>query len=174
MVKQVKQNSEASFAKKGMPALQSMPEGASIPEVVSRLEDLVRFALECEGKRLRPNVSFIDVFKQLEGVKRAVDALGRDQKELINLIEKTTGERVDGKSSRLSEEDKKIVERLQNLQKLCEEAKERAYVKMKAHPEQEAALNREIKEASVPQKKKAGRRKDKFRPLGGKKGWLPT
>ena len=174
MMKQDNQSAAATSAKKGMPPLQPVPEGASIPEVVARLEDLVKFALECEGKRPRPDVSFVDVFKQLEEVRRAVDALSRDQKELINLIEKTTGERVDVKSSRLSEEDKKIVERLQNLQKLCEEAKERAYVKMKAHPEQEAALNREIKESSVPQKKKAGRRKDKFRPLGGKKGWLPT
>lgn len=168
------QNQTTASPKKEMPPLRPIQQGASIPEVVERLEDLVRFALECEGKKLRPDVSFVDVYKQLEEVKRAVDALDRDQKDLIELIEKTTGESIDAKSSRLSEEDKKVLERLQHLQKLCEEAKDRAYTKMKARPEVEAAVDKEIKEAATPQKKRASRRKDKFRPLGGKEGWVRT
>jgi seryl-tRNA synthetase len=163
---------EAVVSSKKMPPLRSVPEGASVPEVVERLEDLVKFAIECEGKKIRPDTSFVDVYKQLEEVKRAVDALDHDQKELIELIEKTTGESVDAKSPRLSEEDKKILGRLQHLQKLCEEAKERAYTKMKARPEVEAVVDQEIREATVPSKKKASRRKDKFRPLGGKEGWV--
>ena len=168
------QNETEASPKKGMPPLRSIPEGASVPEVVERLEDLVKFALECEGKKVRPDVSFVEVYKQLEEVKRAVDALDRDQKELIELIEKTTGESIDSKSSRLSNEDKKVLERLQRLQKLCEEAKERAYTKMKARPEVEAAVDQEIKQAMAPEKKKVSRRKDKFRPLGGKEGWVRT
>ena len=143
-------------------------------DLFERLEDLVKFALECEGNKVRPDVSFVEVYKQLEEVKRAVDSLDRDQKELIELIEKTTGETIDAKNPRLSEKDRKILERLQRLQKVCEEAKERAYTKMKARPEVEAVVDREIKEAMTPQKKKVSRRKDKFRPLGGKEGWVRT
>jgi hypothetical protein len=168
------QNETEASPKQGMPPLRSIPEGASVPEVVERLEDLVKFALECEGKKVRPDVSFVEVYKQLEEVKRAVDALDRDQKELIDLIEKTTGESIDAKSPRLSEKDRKVLERLQRLQKLCEDAKERTYTKMKARPEVEAAVDREIQEAMTPQKKKVSRRKDKFRPLGGKEGWVRT
>ena len=131
-MKQGSQSEMEASQKKGMPSLRPISEGPSIPEVIDRLEDLVRFALECEGKPPRSGVSFVEVYKQLEEVKRTVDALGRDQKELIELIEKTTGETIDIKTSRLSEEDKKILAKLQHLQKLCEVAKDRAYTKMKA------------------------------------------
>ena len=42
-----------------MPPMKPIPSGpASIPEVVNRLEELVKFALECEGKKLKEGVSF--------------------------------------------------------------------------------------------------------------------
>ena len=158
-----------------MPPLKPIPPGpASIPEVVNRLEELVKFALECEGKQLKDGVSFVDVFKQLEEVRIAIDLLNKDQQELLALFSSVTGEGIDVNKIPFSEEDKKILDKLKHLQSVCEAAKQRMYVSVKSQPESEAMVEEKIAEATSTDKKKVARRKGKFRPLGGKEGWMRT
>ncbi len=158
-----------------MPPLQPIPAGPiSIPEVVNRLEELVKFALECEGKQLKEGVSFVDVFKQLEEVRNAIDLLNQDQHELLNLFSSVTGGSVDVNKIPFSEDDKKTLDKLKHLQSVCEAAKERMYVAVKEQPETEALLEEKIEDEKASEKKKVVRRKGKFRPLGGKEGWMRT
>jgi hypothetical protein len=158
-----------------MPPLKTIPEGpTSIPEVVNRLEDLVRFALECEGKPLKDGVSFVDVFKQLEEVRTAIDLLNKDQQELLALFSSVSGGAVDVNTLPFSKEDRKMLDMLKHLQSVCEAAKERMYVSVKAQPESEAIVDEKIEEATATEKKKSVHRKGKFRPLGGKEGWMRT
>lgn len=158
-----------------MPPLRPIPTSApSIPEVVERLEELVKFALECEGKKLKEGVSFVDVFKQLEEVRAAIDLLNKDQQELLALFSSISGGKVDMNALPFSEEDKKILDKLRHLQSVCEAAKERMYVAIKSHPEAEAIVDEKLEQATSTDKKKAARRKEKFRPLGSKKGWMRT
>jgi hypothetical protein len=158
-----------------MPPMRPMPAGpASIPEVVNRLEDLVKFALECEGKKLKEGVSFVEVFKQLEEVRRAIDLLNKDQQELLSLFASVTGGKIDVNKVPFTDDEKKILEKLNHLQGVCEAAKERMYTTVKGHPESEAAVKEKLEESTSSEKKKILRRKEKFRPLGGKGGWLRT
>lgn len=156
------------------PPAEPPPAAPSIPEVVDRLEELVKFALECEGKELREGVSFVDVFKQLEEVRHAIELLSQDQKELLALFSSATGGRIDITKTELSAEDKKIIDKLRHLQSVCEAAKDRMYTTIKKAPEAEAAAEAKIQAATASEKKKRIHRKEKFRPLGGKEGWVRT
>jgi hypothetical protein len=164
-----------TFPKGEMPPLKINPTGpASIPEVVNRLEDLVKFALECEGKKLKEGVSFVEVFKQLEEVRTAIDLLNKDQQELLDLFSSVTGGKIEVNKADFTDEQKKILEKLKHLQSVCEAAKQRMYTKVKSQPETEAIVKEKIEDSTASEKKKIMRRKEKFRPLGGKGGWLRT
>lgn len=167
-------NAPAAQSEQMPPPKQIGPGPVSISEVVNRLEELVKFALECEGKELKEGVSVVDVFKQLEEVRFAIDMLNKDQQELLTLFSSVTGGAADVNKSTLSEEDKKVIDKLKHLQAVCEAAKERMYVTIKSSPETESIVNEQIKEASASEKKKVIQRKGKFRPLGGKEGWVRT
>ncbi len=158
-----------------MPPIPPLPTGPmSIPEVVNRLEELVQFALECERKELKEGFSFVDVFKQLEEVRQSIELLNQDQQELLELFSSVTGGKVDVDKIPFTQEDKKTLDKLRHLQSVCEAAKERMYVAVKEHPETEAELEQQIAEEQASDKKKIVRRKGKFRPLGGKEGWVRT
>lgn len=156
------------------PAAVPDPGATSIPEVVDRLEDLVKFALECENRELKEGVSFVDVFKQLEEVRKAIEMLDQDQQELLELFSSVTGGAVDVNKVPFTDQDKKTLDKLKHLQSVCEAAKERMYATVKEHPETEAALEEQIVEERASEKKKIVHRKGKFRPLGGKGGWMRT
>lgn len=161
--------------KKAPQPLPPLPaSGVSIPDVVGRLEDLVLFALECEKKEIREGVSFVEVYNQLKEVRAAIDLLDQDQKNLIELMEKAMGGTVNLEKVPFSNEDKKLVEKLQRLQSMCETAKARTYAKIKEHPDVEMIVDRSVQEASMSDKKRAARRKDKFKGVGGKGGWVKS
>ena len=158
-----------------MPPLKPIEPGPlSTAEVVNRLEDLVNFALECEGKQIKPDVSFVQVYKQLQEVRQAIDLLIQDQNKLVAMLNAAGQQQINIKPENLSPEDKKIVERIQRLKSLCEEAKDRIRTRTTARPQMAKEVEEKIEESVVPEKKKIARRKGRFRPLGGKKGWLPT
>ncbi len=158
-----------------MPPLKPFGKGdLSIPEVVNRLEDLVNFALECEKKPLREDLSFVDIYKQLQDVRKAIDLLNKDQKDLLALLSEATGGELDLNSIKLSDEDQKLFDKLQRLRSVCESAKERIHTRGQRAPEVEKIVEEKIEESLSTEKKKASHRKGKFRPLGGKEGWVRT
>lgn len=157
-----------------MPPLKPFTPGdVSIPDVVNRLEDLVHFALECEGKQMREDISFVEIYKRLQEVRKAIDLLNKDQNDLISLLTKVGGEEFNPNTVDLSVEDKKLLEKLNHLRSVCEAAKERIHAQTREHPEAEQVAKEKIEEAISAPKKKVARRKGKFRAMGGDR-WMRT
>jgi hypothetical protein len=158
-----------------MPPLKPFAAGeASIPEIVDRLEDLVNFAIECEGKSMREDLSFVEVYKRLQEVRKAIDFLNKDQNDLLALLTNLGGTPPDPRTAELSPEDKKLIDKLSHLKLVCEAAKERIHSRTQVSPEVAKIVEEKIEQAVVSEKKKISRRKGKFRPMGGKEGWVRT
>ena len=167
-------NTSASQAD-AMPPLKPIERGeVSLQDIVNRLEDLVNFAMECEGRKMRDDISFVEVYKRLQEVRKAIDLLNQDQTNLLTLLSNVTGQKIDPSTAKLSEDDKKIVDKLAHLRAVCEAAKERIHAKSTISPEVEHMVEEKIEASKTSDKKKIARRKGKFRPLGGKGGWVRT
>lgn len=140
-------------------------------DIVQRLEDLVKFTLECEKKELRDDVSFVDVYNQLTLIKEGVELL--NQQYLVQL-EMLAAQGQIPSDVPMSSEDKKLYDKLGNLKEVCEEAKARLHESLQQSPIEVQQLSDEIKDSSSTEKQKARRRKSKFKGVGGKKGWSPA
>ncbi len=140
--------------------------------LVGQLEDLVKLSLECEGKELKPEVSFLEVHKKLLQIQKDIQKYHDDYKEALALYGLTpedvrpTQEQIDS----LNPKDRKIFERIQTLQSTCEKERDRLYASMQADQRTLKAVKEELKDKS----KEKLRRKGKFRGLGNKEGWIPT
>lgn len=153
----------------------TVPEGQNLPnapetfaELVQRLEDLVKFTVECEKKELRDDISFIDVYKQLMLIKEGVELLNQDY--VLN-YDAMKAEGLVPEELKLTPEEGKILTKIGNLQHICEEAKERLHKSLQQNPEEVQRLTNELKEAQSTDKQKSRRRQSKFKGMGGKQGW---
>lgn len=161
--------------KQNMPEFKSVPiQPMSITDLVSRLEELVRFTLECEKKEFKEGVSFVEIYKQLTQIREAISILNQDQQDTLTLIENAMQSQTEQKPFELTKENQKLLDKVTNLQDICENAKERIYSSIQEQPEIEQQVKEELKQATASNKKKRIRRKGKFRRVGGKKGWMPT
>jgi len=159
---------------KPMPEMKPIPAvPMALPELVSHLEDLVKFALECEDKKLKNPDSFVNIYQQLLDIRKAIQVLTQDQRATLALIENVVQESGE-EFPPLSKEDQKIFNKIQHLKEICEAAKERIHTSIQAQPEAEEIIKEELRSATGTKKKKKIHRKGKFRRVGGKKGWLPT
>jgi uncharacterized protein YhaN len=159
-----------------MPSLPKMPVfSMNVEEMVSRLEDLVNFAMESERMPFKEDVSFIEVFKQLGEIRKAVNNLTQDQQRLLAYLSATAAE-IPGMSKNLpiSPENTKVFDKIKRLQDVCEEAKERIHAVLQGRPEVMDEMKMKVKDSESSEKKKKVQRKGKFRAVGGKEGWLPT
>ena len=143
-----------------------------VSEIITQLEDLVKFALECEDKELQPDISFVEVHKKLMQIQDEILKFQDTYKQHLALFDlkpedvQPTQEQIDS----LEPKQRKIFERMQSLQSTCEEARERLYESM----QQDQRTLKEVKEELKGEEKQKIRRKGKFKGMGGKKGWLPT
>jgi chemotaxis protein histidine kinase CheA len=144
-----------------------------VQEIVNRLEELVRYVLECETKPVQKDVSFVDVYKRLVQIREAINVLSKDQQTILTILE-ARGISKEQMDKALSPEEKKIISKLKNLEGICEAAKERLHRSIQRHPELEQEIKEKIRSETATKKQKIIHRKEKFRRLGGKKGWLPT
>lgn len=149
------------------------PEILPVKDIVGRLEELVRYVLECEAKPMKEDVSFVEVYKQLVDIRNAINVLSADQQAMLSVLE-SAGITREQMNAGLSVEDKKIVSKLQGLEGICEAAKERLHRSLQRSPEAEREIQDKIRRETTTKKQKIVHRKGKFRPLGGKAGWLPT
>jgi len=157
-----------------MPELKPIPlTPMSLPDLVGRLEELVKFALECEGKELGEKVSFVDIYKELMDIRKSINTLDEAQQQTLSIIESASKEDTP-KEPPLTKEEEKTLGKIQHLQEVCEGAKERIHAAIQEQPEIEAQLKEEVKASTSSKKKKVVRRKGKFRRVGGKEGWIPT
>jgi len=144
----------------------------SLEGIVSQLEDLVKLTMECEKKELRPGVSFVDITEQLDNIKNAVGMLHQaylNTLEALSITEQDVA-KMREKAIQVSERDKKLFEKLDKLQKQCEEGCERMYSSLQQHRTQA----REVEEQLKGERQKKKGRKAKFKGVGGRKGWMPT
>ena len=149
------------------------PNDPFLPELVLRLEEMVKFSLECEGKPLKDDVSFVNVYKQLMEIRKAIEILTKEQQATLSLIEQS----VDMEKAKPAQTDKntrKMMEKIHHLKQVCDSAKERIHESIREHPSEEAELKEKLRHATSSNQKKVLRRKGKFRKVGGKKGWMPT
>ncbi len=137
---------------------------ANFADIVQRLEDLVKFTLECEKKELRSDVNFIDVYKQLTLIKAGVELLNE---HYLARLEGFAEQGLIPKEVPMNPEDQKQYDKLDKLKKVCEEAKARIYDSLQQNPIQVQQLAEEIKDAQSTDKQKIRRRKSKFKGMGG-------
>lgn len=145
-----------------------------LASIVIQLEDLVKLALAAEKNEAKVSMdSFVDVHKKLMSIYKMIEsfrenytkslaALGLEPKDIQPSPEDV---------AELGLRDRKIYEKLGALQAMCQDAKERLHQSLQAQPQ--AAMN-QIKEELKGPERKLVRRKDKFKGIGSKKGWIPS
>lgn len=141
--------------------------------IVSRLEDLVKLASAAERSEVQVNVtSFVEVHKKLMDVYKMIQQYRENYTNMLAALGLTPEDvrMTPDQIEKLAPRERKVVERLERLQKTCEDAKERIHESLQQNKEVAKQVQEELKEAEG----KKAPRKDKFKGMGGKKGWLPT
>lgn len=149
------------------PAIEFLPESPeSLAQLVDKLEDLVKFTVECEKKELREDISFVDVYQQLMLIKQGVELLNE---EYIRYLEAVAAQGATPASEQqLSTEEKHAIKRLSQLQDTCENAKSRIHASLQEHAEEAKQLTKEFQESQSSDQQKSRRRKAKFKGMDGK------
>ncbi len=159
-----------------LPGLQPIPDLPMTPEeIVSKLDELVKFALECEKQEIAQGISFTEVFKELQEVQKSVHLLSEFQKETMKAlteIAQQEGYTILPEEEALSVEDKKIISHLKSLTTVCEAARDRIHTEMSQNPDVQNEVTKSLKDVNSSDEKKQRRRKNKFRSLG-QDGWMP-
>lgn len=143
-------------------------------EIVSKLQDLVTFALENEKSELAPTVSFVEVYKELQEIQKSIQLLSDYQKETMHLLSDLAtqeGVHISFDDTDLPEKDKKIISQLHSLTTICEAARDRLHSEIVQNPDVQHEVTKTIKDATSSEDKKQRRRKNKFRSLG-QDGWM--
>lgn len=154
----------------------SRPPGANpldMTRIVQQLEDLVRLAVECEGKPINPSVNFFEVHKQLLTIRKNLEAFQTAYHRHLAALG-LTPEQVKTRpqlTSPLGDKEKAMMERIAKLQEQCEKEREKIHQALTENPEAYRNLLRDQKTDEHLQK---AHRKGKFKSVGGKKNWLPT
>ncbi len=146
-------------------------------EALSKLEELIKFALDCEkqGGALADTISFVEIFKQLQEIQTSIKLLNEYQKETMGALADLAHQEginlsEDIQEDSISQEDKKIIDKLQSLTAICEAARERIHKEIVQNPDVQEKVLKTIQDSSASDAKKQKRRKNKFRSLG-QDGW---
>ena len=148
------------------------PASLNFSSIVQELEDLVKLTLECEKKELAPNVKFVQVHNQIKALKEIFDGLHNAYTAALDSLSIPESEinKMRQDASHLSENDKKLLQRMTTLQQQCEEAREKIYVSLKEN----SATVKELENSVKSNSKKKRHRKGKFKGVGGNKNWMPS
>lgn len=148
----------------------------STEQLLVQLEEVVRMALDAEHQELKPGISFPEVMKNLMLIQQAIETIAKDQISLdsfLSLLKERYGPLP--KDSAVQKEEARVLERLKNLQTICEAARERLHGELSKNPQVEKEMRDMLEEPSQIAKRKVVRRKRKFRSMGGDGGsWLKT
>lgn len=173
-MKKIKEKEEEQPQNANLPQMVPFETGQmGVRDLVSRLEDLVTYALECENKPIRDDVSFTDVYKKLLEIRKAIDVLTKEQQDFIASVTGAIGTEAE-EGLPISQRDKQLLDKIRSLQEVCESAKDRIYTTLQQNPDAEREIKEKIRDTTGSAKKKIARRKGKFRAMGGSGGWLPA
>lgn len=149
------------------PPIEFLPESPeSLSQLVDKLEDLVKFTVECEKKELREDVSFVDVYQQLMLIKQGVELLNEEYLRYLEAVAAQGATKAT--EEQLSPEEKRAIKRLADLQETCETAKARIHASLQEHAEEAKQLTKEFQESQSTDQQKVRRRKAKFKGMDGK------
>lgn len=146
----------------------------SVDQLIQKLEELVRMALEAEHMEPRKNIPFVEIMQDLALVKKALDAISADQ-ENINVLVKYMKEHYPPQQE-IKKDDKqehRQMEKLKELTEICEAARDRLHAELTANPQTEERVKEIVEESSATPKRKTTRRKRKFRSMGGEE-WIKS
>jgi hypothetical protein len=146
-----------------------------LSRIIAQIEDLVNIAIECENREPKPEASFADAFKRLQGLQERIQEFhdaSLDAAKSLGLTDKDL-ELSPEKLEQFSPEERRVVLRLDELIKRCEAEREKMYISIRK------SNKAEVKEAKEKlrgeEKPPKSRRKGKFKYLGGgDSGWLHT
>ncbi|MDB6081848.1 MAG: hypothetical protein JWO53_1120 [Chlamydiia bacterium] len=153
-----------------MVAEQQKPQVLALGAVVKELEELVKLAIQCEKKDINPNISFDVVNKKLVELRKIVNDLHQSYINTLKKLSLTEDEvkKYQENIQKLNEPEKKLLLKIQELQKQSEEAKERMADSLKG--KQETAK-------PAPKQKPAEKKKSsliKPKQISRKTGWMKT
>lgn len=149
----------------------------SMKQLVNLLEETVRMVVDVEKYELKPGVSFPEVMKDLQLIKKAVAAMADDQKDLSEYLDSLKEQYgpVPPAEKILGKEDQAVLEKLKKLETICEGARERIHDEMLKNPQTVERAKEILEESSSSTKRKSIKRKRKFRSMGGEQGgWVKT
>lgn len=138
--------------------------------IVSKIEDLVQIAIECENKPTREGAPLVQIMNRILEVQQQMQALNETSREFlknIGLTEETklTEEMI----KKMPPEERQLVERLGKLTQVCELEREKMYRLVKSDNRTLKQITEEL-EGNVTKT----RRKSRFKSIGGKDHWIPS
>ena len=148
-----------------------------LKKMVSQLEDTVRMVVDAEKGELKPNVSFVDVMKELLLIQKAIEAMASEQQEMAKFFDslKERYGNIPSPEKLLVKEDLAVLDRVKKLTSVCEGARARLHEEIGRNPKLVAESNASLDEALASSKRKKTKRKRKFRAFGNEKdGWIKS
>ena len=155
-----------------MPKQSQQNDPISLSHIVAQLEELVKLAIDCQDREVKDNISVLEINKQIQSLRMLMEQLHESFAKTLqsmNIKEKDLKELKQNVDT-LPASEKRLIATLKDLESKCEKAREEMY---KSLQENRQTL-KEVAEDLKGEKGKSARRKDKFKGIGGKKGWLPS
>jgi DNA repair ATPase RecN len=140
--------------------------------MVQQLDDIIKFALECEKKTNVKVFNFPKAQEQIAQIQSQLQLLNEAYKRTLDELGITDAD-LETYRKRIQESsgpEKKLFSHIEKLQKICQESRDRIYNTLQANAE----VVKKMKAETASDKKKMKTRKGKFKSVGGKKGWVPT
>jgi hypothetical protein len=144
-----------------------------VVRIVQQLEDLVRLAVECEGKELVSSANFLDIHAKLLAIRKNLQIVEENYQLYLQStgmtpeqVKKNNAEQV----NLLGKKEKSVLERMMRLQKKCEDEREKIHQSLLENADSYKEFMEEIRREKLQKTQRKGR----FKSVGGKKNWLPT
>ncbi|HXF28509.1 MAG TPA: hypothetical protein VN457_01545 [Chlamydiales bacterium] len=153
-----------------MTADSKQPPNDALAELLTQLEDLVRLSLEAERKDFVGDTkSFTEAHQKLLEMNRVAEAMTQGYQKALQSFS-LTEEDVKKFRENLQGKEKRMSDTIDHMIQECEAARARAY---KSLQENRSAVQ-SIKEELKDEEQKGRKRRDRFKSVGGKKGWMKT
>jgi len=146
------------------------PPNEALHQLYMQLEDLVRLTLDAEKKEfIGDNKTFIEVYQKLQQMNRVANAMMEGYQKALESLS-LTEEDVQRFRETLKGKEKKMTDTMGRLIQECEAAKERTYKAI----QEDNVMARSVKEDLKTEEQKGKKRRDRFKSVGGKKGWMKS
>ena len=152
------------------PTPQPVAPSDALQRLLGQLEDLVKLSLDAEKKEFAGDAKkFAEVHAELRKMHQIADAMSAGYREALKSVS-LSEEDTKRFRENLQGREKKMSDTIQGLIEECEGAKQRAYQALQRNRSVVNEVNKEL----GSEKQKGRDRRDRFKSVGGKKGWMKT